>query len=52
MTGELNRLEQLAAAGSKAPHLARIHPLHGGGDGGVTFRQGEERDVAQPADDV
>ena len=49
---QLDRLEQLAPAGSQATHLAAVHPLHGGGNGGVALRQGEESDVAQPAEDV
>ena len=47
-----DRLEQLASAHAKAPHLAAVHPLHGVGDGGVALSQGEERDVAQPAKDI
>ena len=50
--GPLDRLEQLAPADAEAAHLAPVHPLHGGGDRRVALGQREERDVAQPAEDV
>ena len=48
----LDRLEQLTAAHAQAAHLAAVHPLHRDSDGGVAFGQGEERHIAQAADDV
>ena len=48
----LDRLEQLAAAHPEAAHLPAVHPLHRDSDGGVALGQGEERHVAQAADDV
>ena len=48
----LDRLEQLPAAHPEATHLAAVHPLHRGGDGGIALRQREEGHVAQPTKNV
>ncbi len=50
--GALDRIEQLPAAHPEAAHLAAVHPLQSRGDRRVALSQGEERDVAQPAQDV